>query len=595
MKSFELQRYAYLVFSTLLITVMVLVLFSDLFAQRVQAGPEILQIEFFREMRSILQASTRLYVFSYYYALTVLIISQMFACLLLLKPIKDAALFRFAEAIFFANIFGIGFMLCNIGLGDGTVIIDIIAVTAFISFGISYYSFMQAFSQFPLVRDIVGSKGIYSLTKAIKKNPSVGLLFRKDTLYGRFRRANQAWELNLRRKLRWKTSMLSLFFTNKELISILLVISMIVVWYKVPPNIVVGGLATMFVYFSTIYGFTWCLVKIHYDYILGDQTIKKQVMWVRMGLSSIDILSVLFACVIFATIVVSLQLHYNLVLWIFFIWPPTAFLIVVVCIIVSIFFYGAIDPKLALTKSTLYSLLAITLTTIFVALEGVLASSAILQIGMSSEASTIISGAITALAFAPVRKRLEGFVKRSIDKALPASALGESRRYDAVVVFNDLSGFVKISETDEMAALTLLSLLHKEGNKAAISKNGRVVKTIGDAVLMEFESSDQALEAVTEFHKSFRESCQRMVLPLIPIHSGMHMGQVVKSFEGDIFGRTVNIAARLEGLAGEDEIVISDAVNQHLSTKRELLEEMGDQKLKNVPQPLFCYKLSCKS
>ena len=76
------------------------------------------------------------------------------------------------------------------------------------------------------------------------------------------------------------------------------------------------------------------------------------------------------------------------------------------------------------------------------------------------------------------------------------------------------------------------------------------------------------------------------------MQSGIHCGLVIKAKDGDIYGRTVNVAARLEGRAGENEIVCSETVKSKLTTEMPTLKSLGELTLKNIPKPVECFSFS---
>lgn len=86
---------------------------------------------------------------------------------------------------------------------------------------------------------------------------------------------------------------------------------------------------------------------------------------------------------------------------------------------VSVFYSGTIDPKLAIRRSLMVGLSAILLTVVFVALENLLSSALAVRLGLSSQAGTLISGVAAALAFAPMRVKLEKAVGRWLDRFMP--------------------------------------------------------------------------------------------------------------------------------------------------------------------------------
>src|SRR5262249_7624361 len=138
--------------------------------------------------------------------------------------------------------------------------------------------------------------------------------------------------------------------------------------------------------------------------------------------------------------------------------------------------------------------------------------------------------------------------------------LAESAPQDRVVVFSDLSGYTALSESNQPAALTLAALFHKIARDAAAKRGGRVVKTIGDAGLLAFAEIPHAIAAIGRLHADYDRAVERLGLPRLALHSGVHFGPVIEARDGDIYGATVNLAARLQGLAKADEIVVSEPV-----------------------------------
>lgn len=85
----------------------------------------------------------------------------------------------------------------------------------------------------------------------------------------------------------------------------------------------------------------------------------------------------------------------------------------------SVFYTGAIDPRLAIRRSLMVGLSAIALTVVFVALENLLSTELASRLGLSSQAGLLISGAAAAMAFAPLRAKLEKMVERWLDRFIP--------------------------------------------------------------------------------------------------------------------------------------------------------------------------------
>jgi class 3 adenylate cyclase len=268
--------------------------------------------------------------------------------------------------------------------------------------------------------------------------------------------------------------------------------------------------------------------------------------------------------------------------------PPLVLFALVCSLWASILQRGSFDPGLALRRTTAYSIVAVLLTTLFVALEGVASASVVSGLGLSPSGGALVAGSAVALAFNPIRNRVEKGVERLVDRLRPANLLAEGERSVAAVMFSDLVGYTALSGSDEKAALTVAALFHKEARRAAEAYGGRLVKTIGDATLTVFPDSASALSALSRIEAKFRAGSGLLELPALPIHSGIHVGEIVAAPDGDVFGATVNIAARLEGRAQGGQAVLSEAAAVGAQAAGFVLRPLGMLSLKNVAEPIAC-------
>src|SRR2546429_9270925 len=131
----------------------------------------------------------------------------------------------------------------------------------------------------------------------------------------------------------------------------------------------------------------------------------------------------------------------------------------------------------------------------------------------------------------------------------------ESRQ--TTVLFADVSGSTKLYETaGDAAALTAIGRCIERMRKAAESTGGRVVKTIGDEIMALFPSPDAAAGAASEMHATI-EQLPEVGGAKLGVRVGFHSGPVIQR-EDDVFGDTVNMAARLGEQAGEGPNIIPD-------------------------------------
>ncbi len=272
--------------------------------------------------------------------------------------------------------------------------------------------------------------------------------------------------------------------------------------------------------------------------------------------------------------------------------PPVLGGVFLLLLVASIFFRGAIDPRLAIRKTSLYGFAALIITVVVAFTQNAAVVQVVGRLGLPAQSGSIFAGVAVAVVMAPMRRRIETRMEQAVDRFLPASTLAESAREQAAVVFADLSGYTELSARDESKALTFASLLHKESRRWAERHGGQVVKTIGDAVLFTFPEPGAAAAMCADLNQHFAVAARALQLPALPLHFGIHVGEVVRQRDGDVFGGTVNLAARLQGLAKAGELVVSGAVAAPLRAAGFNLESIGDQKLKNVPEPVACFKVA---
>jgi adenylate cyclase len=127
---------------------------------------------------------------------------------------------------------------------------------------------------------------------------------------------------------------------------------------------------------------------------------------------------------------------------------------------------------------------------------------------------------------------------------------------------------------------------------ALASHRGRIVKTTGDGMLVEFASAVDAVRSSLEIQRSMAEQ-NAAVSPdqRIEFRIGIHVGDIIFD-DKDIFGDGVNIAARLEGIAEPGGICISDDAHRQIRSKVDVVfYDMGSQSLKNIAEPMRAWRL----
>src|SRR6516165_7910187 len=171
--------------------------------------------------------------------------------------------------------------------------------------------------------------------------------------------------------------------------------------------------------------------------------------------------------------------------------------------------------------------------------------------------------------------------------------LGPERRLAAVVAF-DMVGYSRLMEVDEVGTLARLKTHRIELIDPAITKNrGRIIKTIGDGMLMEFHSVVDAVACAAEIQRLMaRRNADISPARWIQFRIGINLGDVIVE-EDDILGDGVNVAARLETLAEPGGICVSGAVHDQVGGRLEnvVFEDIGEQSVKNIARPIRAFRV----
>jgi adenylate cyclase len=148
----------------------------------------------------------------------------------------------------------------------------------------------------------------------------------------------------------------------------------------------------------------------------------------------------------------------------------------------------------------------------------------------------------------------------------------------AAILAADVAGYSRLIGADEGGTLQALKAIRAELVDPTIAAhNGRLVKTTGDGLLIEFGSVVDALRCATEVQAGMAE--RNATVPAdrrTEFRIGINVGDIVVE-DGDIFGDGVNVAARLEGLAEPGGICVSARVQEDAAGKLDLaFEDLGE-------------------
>jgi TolB-like protein/Tfp pilus assembly protein PilF len=159
-------------------------------------------------------------------------------------------------------------------------------------------------------------------------------------------------------------------------------------------------------------------------------------------------------------------------------------------------------------------------------------------------------------------------------------------------MFTDMVGYTALGQKSESLSLALVDEQRRLTRPILKRHEGREVKTIGDAFLVEFSSALDAVRCAYEIQRATRE----FNIPLpeerrIHLRVGIHLGDVVES-AGDISGDAVNLASRIESLAENGGVCLTRQVYDHVQNKFELpLKSVGNKLLKNVAFPVEVFRM----
>jgi TolB-like protein/class 3 adenylate cyclase/Flp pilus assembly protein TadD len=164
----------------------------------------------------------------------------------------------------------------------------------------------------------------------------------------------------------------------------------------------------------------------------------------------------------------------------------------------------------------------------------------------------------------------------------------------AAIFAGDIAGYSRLMSVDEEGTLRQLKTHRKELIDPKITEHrGRIVKTTGDGILVEFVSVVDAVRCAVDVQRAMIE--RNAEIPAdkrIELRIGINIGDII-SDSNDIYGDGVNVAARLEALADPGGIMVSRTVYDQVRDKLSFgFEDMGERTVKNIARPIGVHRLS---
>ncbi|HEX6299246.1 MAG TPA: adenylate/guanylate cyclase domain-containing protein [Acidimicrobiia bacterium] len=209
---------------------------------------------------------------------------------------------------------------------------------------------------------------------------------------------------------------------------------------------------------------------------------------------------------------------------------------------------------------------------------------------------TIVDTTEKAALLAPAMFQwlLQTHLRRAIDQA-NVEGLEETMREHGLslplpdilpaVAFVDISGYTRMTELEgDTHAVRSSDVVRERSQRAGQRHGGRLVKLLGDGSMLYFDQATNAVGAVVELVEAlFRDG--------LPAHAGIHAGSLIEH-DGDYYGSTVNLAARIADQAVAGEVLVSAAVVHESDSSGLVFEPRQQVRLKGIDEPVELYGVS---
>src|ERR1700686_1409538 len=162
----------------------------------------------------------------------------------------------------------------------------------------------------------------------------------------------------------------------------------------------------------------------------------------------------------------------------------------------------------------------------------------------------------------------------------------------AAILAADVAGYSRLMGADEEGTLAQLKAHRAElGDLKIAEHHGRIVKTTGDGMLVEFASVVDAVRCAVEVQQGMAERNAGVAAERrLEFRIGINLGDII-SDDNDIYGDGVNVAARLEALAEPGGICVSRVVRDQVRDKLDVaFDDLGEQSVKNIGRPVGVFR-----
>jgi class 3 adenylate cyclase/TolB-like protein len=166
----------------------------------------------------------------------------------------------------------------------------------------------------------------------------------------------------------------------------------------------------------------------------------------------------------------------------------------------------------------------------------------------------------------------------------------------AAVWFADIVGYGRLSSRNENEALHFVQLFQRACRDVVGDLDGRIVKFMGDAALAEFASTEAAVRAACALETAFHHEATVSGLSPPRLHVGVHVGEIATGPDGDLYGEGLNLASRLQTLAGPGEVFTSQDVHRQLHHRPEFeFEALGHRLIKDSDDPVPVFRVTSRA
>jgi adenylate cyclase len=168
------------------------------------------------------------------------------------------------------------------------------------------------------------------------------------------------------------------------------------------------------------------------------------------------------------------------------------------------------------------------------------------------------------------------------------------KRRLAAILAADVVGYTRLMAADETGTHARIDALLDEVVRPLVAKHGgRIFKLMGDGVLTEFGSVVAAVQCAIDIQRGIAEHERNVEGEnRLRLRIGINLGDVIIGDDGDMHGNGINVASRLESIADPDGVFVSRSVRDQIRDRLDFkLEDLGDQRVKNIPRPVRVFRV----